>query len=318
MSGGIAGQTKWTEPSSSASAAAAVASVSAPASIGPFIPADAFSRPRPGYVYKQGSQGTGYYEDAGPMAVQGGQAITQHADTALGKVKVVSGKAAAANVASDKQPASTAAKQASKKGAPVPQSAAENEATLMSVGQPAAHDSAATLKASSIQQPAMSEPAAAASLAVLSRKKEPAMLVASTSGPHRKVAGGEGGGDSIMQSSSKVDSEDAEAGIAAAGNQLGQSSGAGNKRKNQDPSSIDDCARRLYVKRNVDQVNLLWCTVAHMCSYIDCQQNECRLLDFIFPFEFDGYALCANMCVALSQTFSRRCHSKAWHFVDIA
>ena len=45
--------------------------VSAPASIAAFIPADAFSGPRHGYVYKQGSQGTGYYKDAGPMAVQG-------------------------------------------------------------------------------------------------------------------------------------------------------------------------------------------------------------------------------------------------------
>lgn len=284
MSGGIAGQSKSTEPPRSASAAAAVASVSAPASIGPFIPADVFSGPRPGYVYKQGSQGTGYYEDAGPMAVQGGQAITQHRDTdvsALGKVKVVSSsKGAAANVASNKQAAHTAAKQAPKKGAPVPQSAAakdpvvisqhaaEDKATLISAGQPAVHDSAATLKASAIQQPAMSEPAAAASLAVLSRKKEPAMLVASTSELRRQVAGGEGGGGSIMQSSSKVDSEDAEAGIAAAGNQHGQSRGGSNKRKNQDPSSIDDCARRLYVKRNADQVNLLWCTVAHICSFL--------------------------------------------------
>ncbi|KAL3136817.1 hypothetical protein ABBQ38_005530 [Trebouxia sp. C0009 RCD-2024] len=63
------GQTQWTKPSSS-SAPAASASVSAAASTAPFIAADAFSGPRQGYVYKQGSQGTGYYKDTGPMAVQ--------------------------------------------------------------------------------------------------------------------------------------------------------------------------------------------------------------------------------------------------------
>lgn len=278
MSGGVAGQTKRTEPSSSGSVAAAVGSVSAPASMPPFIPANTFSVPRPGYVYKHGSQGTGYYEDAGRVAVQGGQAIPQHTDTdvsALGKVKVESGKAAAANVAPNKRLANTAAKQAPKKGAPVPQSAAakhpvvmpqhaaENKAALISAGQLAAHGSAATLKASAIQQPAVSEPAAAASLAVLSGKKEPAIPIASTSEPCHKVAGGEGGCDSIMQSSSKVESEDAEAGTAAAGNRDGQGNGGSNKRKIQEPLSRDERAKRLYVKGNVERVSLL---VVHSCT----------------------------------------------------
>ncbi|KAL3158078.1 hypothetical protein ABBQ32_011684 [Trebouxia sp. C0010 RCD-2024] len=65
------GQTQWTKPSSSsAPAATPSASLSAAASTAPFIAADAFSGPRQGYVYKQGSQGTGYYKDTGPMAVQ--------------------------------------------------------------------------------------------------------------------------------------------------------------------------------------------------------------------------------------------------------
>ena len=70
------GQTQWTKPSSS-SAPTAIASVSAAASTASFIAADAFSGPRQGYVYKQGSQGTGYYKDLGPMAVQGGLPLEQ-------------------------------------------------------------------------------------------------------------------------------------------------------------------------------------------------------------------------------------------------
>lgn len=35
------------------------------------MPADAFSGPKAGYVYKQGAHGTGYYRDQGAMAVQG-------------------------------------------------------------------------------------------------------------------------------------------------------------------------------------------------------------------------------------------------------
>lgn len=75
---GTTGQTQWTKPSSSsAPAATPSASLSAAASTAPFIAADAFSGPRQGYVYKQGSQGTGYYKDTGPMAVQGGLFVKQ-------------------------------------------------------------------------------------------------------------------------------------------------------------------------------------------------------------------------------------------------
>jgi hypothetical protein len=64
-----AGQTQWHKPGDPSLAPATTAT--APADSAAFIPADAFSGPRPGYAYKQGTQGTGYYKDQGPMAHTG-------------------------------------------------------------------------------------------------------------------------------------------------------------------------------------------------------------------------------------------------------
>ena len=64
-----AGQTQWAKPEGTSLSAPIAAT--APADSAAFLAADAFSGPRPGYVYKQGSQGPGYYRDQGPMVVQG-------------------------------------------------------------------------------------------------------------------------------------------------------------------------------------------------------------------------------------------------------
>ena len=64
-----AGQTQWHKPGDPSLAPSTTAA--APADSAAFIPADAFSGPRAGYVYKQGTQGTGYYKDHGPMALSG-------------------------------------------------------------------------------------------------------------------------------------------------------------------------------------------------------------------------------------------------------
>ena len=64
-----AGQTQWHKPGDPSLAPSTTAA--APADSAAFTPADAFSGPRAGYVYKQGPQGTGYYKDQGPMALSG-------------------------------------------------------------------------------------------------------------------------------------------------------------------------------------------------------------------------------------------------------
>ncbi|DBA84282.1 TPA: hypothetical protein ACH3X2_006338 [Trebouxia sp. C0005] len=61
------GQTQWHKPGDPSLAPSNTAA--APADSAAFIPADAFSGPGPGYVYKQGTDGTGYYKDHGPMAL---------------------------------------------------------------------------------------------------------------------------------------------------------------------------------------------------------------------------------------------------------
>ncbi|DBA76098.1 hypothetical protein WJX77_005947 [Trebouxia sp. C0004] len=63
------GQTQWHKPGDPSLASST--NTTAPADSAAFIPADAFSGPRVGYVYKQGPQGTGYYKDQGPMALSG-------------------------------------------------------------------------------------------------------------------------------------------------------------------------------------------------------------------------------------------------------
>ncbi|KAL0027994.1 hypothetical protein WJX79_009299 [Trebouxia sp. C0005] len=63
------GQTQWHKPGDPSLAPSNTAA--APADSAAFIPADAFSGPGPGYVYKQGTDGTGYYKDHGPMALSG-------------------------------------------------------------------------------------------------------------------------------------------------------------------------------------------------------------------------------------------------------
>jgi hypothetical protein len=50
-----------------AAAAAAAATVAAAAAA--FMPAAAFAGAKPGYVFKMGAQGVGYYADAGPLSV---------------------------------------------------------------------------------------------------------------------------------------------------------------------------------------------------------------------------------------------------------
>ncbi len=64
-----AGQTQWHKPGDPSLATSTTAT--APADSAAFISADAFSGPRAGYVYKQGTQGTGYYKDQGPMVLSG-------------------------------------------------------------------------------------------------------------------------------------------------------------------------------------------------------------------------------------------------------
>lgn len=62
------GQTQWTKPGD-ASLAPSI-SLTTPADAVAFIAADAFAGPRAGYAYKLGPQGTGYYQDQGPMPAQ--------------------------------------------------------------------------------------------------------------------------------------------------------------------------------------------------------------------------------------------------------
>ena len=69
----IAGQTQWTKPGDASLAPST--SLTAPADAVAFIAADAFAGPRAGYAYKLGPQGTGYYQDQGPMPAQGTQAV---------------------------------------------------------------------------------------------------------------------------------------------------------------------------------------------------------------------------------------------------
>ena len=67
------GQTQWTKPG--ASSLVSFTGLTATADSAAFIAADAFAGPKGGYVYKQGPQGTGYYKDQGPMAVQGNNTV---------------------------------------------------------------------------------------------------------------------------------------------------------------------------------------------------------------------------------------------------
>lgn len=63
------GQTQWHKPGDPSQGPSITAAALADSAA--FIPADAFSGPRAGFVYKQGPQGTGYYKDQGPMALSG-------------------------------------------------------------------------------------------------------------------------------------------------------------------------------------------------------------------------------------------------------
>lgn len=60
------GASQWERPGAAAAPAPAAAlDASVAAATGPsFVPAQAFSGPRPGYVFKQGGQGLGYYQDS--------------------------------------------------------------------------------------------------------------------------------------------------------------------------------------------------------------------------------------------------------------
>ena len=68
-----AGQTQWTKPlelqgTASASQPAATAGSAAAA---PFVASASFAGVRPGYVFKMGTEGTGYYLDQSSSTVQG-------------------------------------------------------------------------------------------------------------------------------------------------------------------------------------------------------------------------------------------------------
>ena len=166
-------------------------------------------------------------------------------DSALGQVKAVGGKASAAKVASDKQPAKRAAKQAPKKA-------------VLTSAQPASHAVAAVAKPSAGKQSAVSKtPAIASPVAVLPADElEPATVAASTSPPAALQPDVDRGEGRIKQSSSKADSADVQAATAAAGRQYRQPDGRSNKRKILDGLTEDNLARSLYAERNVGQVDL--------------------------------------------------------------
>ena len=175
-----------------------------------------------------------------------GAAVPSAADgSALGQVKAVGGKAPAAKVASDKQPAKRAAKQAPKKA-------------VLTSAQPASHAVAAVAKPSAGKQSAVSKtPAIASPVAVLSADElEPATVAASTSPPAALQPDVDRGEGRIKQSSSKADSADVQAATAAAGRQYRQPDGRSNKRKILDGLTEDNLARSLYAERNVGQVDL--------------------------------------------------------------
>ena len=201
--------------------------------------------------------------------------------SASGQVQTVGGKAPASMVASDKQPAKIAGKQAAKRSAPVPQTASAQDAVVAAqhvcrskagqtstgaVTQPAPHDSAAGMKPSVGKQSAVPKTAATASpAAALSGA---AMLTVPISPSAALQPDVEGSDVRIEQSTSKAESD----GTAAAGSQHGQTRGKGNKCKNQDTLSEDDRARSLYADRNFAQVgwgDAFLCMGASFC-WLSC------------------------------------------------
>lgn len=66
------GQTQWTKPlASQATPATSSQPVAASTAGVPFTASASFAGLRPGYVFKSGSEGVGYYLDQGPTSIQG-------------------------------------------------------------------------------------------------------------------------------------------------------------------------------------------------------------------------------------------------------
>ena len=227
------------------------------------------------------------------LAVRQGEAADSQASAGVeaagrvsgkGRGKTAGGKASAVKIASDKQPAIRAAKQASNNNAPVPQAAsaqdplfaarpvARSQAAQTSSGavtQPASHDSAAGMKRSAGKQSAVPKtPAIASPAATLpAADTEPATLAVPTSLSAALQPDVEGSDDRVKQTNSQIDSADVQAGTAAAGSQHGRTSCKSNKRKKMDVLSEDDRARRLYGDRNFVWVGL---SGALLCMLLCC------------------------------------------------